>query len=133
MDISGTDVFDVPAKGGAYDFKADYKIVQYVKIYEDMPFLSHDRSNYFLKQDEFFTYQRLIKLRGTEDAKADLSQLINYEQTSVGVLSDYNPANLETFTYTFPANLTGKYRLICMEIGNDPQNTDGYFFIQTPN
>lgn len=112
------DIFEIPAKGGAYDMLVRYINIRLkrVEIYENMPFFSHDVNEYLYPQGEFYAYLYVIRGRENPDAVADFTQLLNADSKEFGSLSGCDPTKwikfFKSFSYTFPQNTTGKYRLI---------------------
>ncbi|MBO4965699.1 MAG: hypothetical protein J6C81_05480 [Muribaculaceae bacterium] len=116
---SYTDIYEIPAKGGIYDFLLYKNLsirLKRVEIYENMPFFSHDENEYLYPQGEFYSYLYLTRGRENPDAVANFSQLLDSDNKRLGSLSGCDPTKwikmFKNFTYNFPQNTTGKYRLI---------------------
>ncbi|MBO4964806.1 MAG: hypothetical protein J6C81_00900 [Muribaculaceae bacterium] len=141
------DVVEIPVEGGAFDFVIHKSwVLENIATYEDMPFLSHNRSDYTdAINGECYAYGRLISKRNNPDSSIDLKGLRLEDCPNLDIMDwdndDIN--NCGVLTYTFPENNTGKYRLIVLNFISpypdmaDPSNPptmlpDCCYFIQMP-
>lgn len=105
------DVVEIPGKGGTYDLEIgkSWELHEF-KVYENVPFLSHDKDGYdnYLF-GEYLTYNLILKNRPDPDWIIDMKGY-NYITGS----SETKRKSDRIVTYTFPENRTGLYRLMIL-------------------